>query len=58
MIDKHPCGCRANDREWLTMCPAHRLEHDERHLRAAKEKACAELVGRYSLGAPETGVVE
>jgi hypothetical protein len=50
-VTKAECGCRANEREWLAMCQPHAAEHQERHLRAAKEKARAELIGWYSMPA-------
>jgi len=56
-ILRAPCGCRSNAREWLFLCPAHALEHSERHVRAQKEKDGAELIGRYTLGPIELELV-
>lgn len=57
MRHREPCGCAADDRAWLTLCPAHFAEWQERHTRAQKEKSRAELLGCYSLGPGETKVV-
>lgn len=54
---REPCGCAHNGRAWLRMCEAHRAEHDERSLRAQREKDNAELVGRYTLGPAEPELV-
>lgn len=37
--ERHECGCIAErDRErWLTLCPPHQAEFDERHRRHAAE---------------------
>ncbi len=43
------CGCKHDGRQWVAMCQAHADEFAERHLRAAKEKSRAELVGYVSL---------
>lgn len=55
-VTADPCGCRYGGKTWR-MCPGHRVEHDERHLRAQREKDNAELVGRYTLGATEPELV-
>lgn len=51
-LTREPCGCKHDGRAWLHLCEPHAAEHNERHLRAAKEKARADLVGWFSM--PDT----
>jgi hypothetical protein len=41
----------------VRMCAPCQADFTERHLRAQKEKDTAELIGRYTLGPTESGVV-
>lgn len=52
MLTREPCGCAHDGRTWMRWCGAHLAEFQERHNRALKEKARADLVGWYSLSGP------
>lgn len=49
MIEREACGCAHDGRAWKVLCPAHLAEFQERHARAAREKARADLLGWYSV---------
>lgn len=35
---REPCGCRSNDREWVSMCPTHEAEFAATHKRWNDER--------------------
>jgi hypothetical protein len=42
-----PCGCDHNGQKWLVMCPPHKAEHDETHLRWWAEHIARQPAGTY-----------
>lgn len=57
-MTREPCGCRHDGVKWLQMCEPCAAEFRERHERAQKEKARADILGCYSiLGSNEPEVV-
>jgi hypothetical protein len=36
-VNRHPCGCRSNDREFVFLCAPCQAEHDERHRQASSD---------------------
>lgn len=48
MGEPDPCACKHDGKVWH-MCPTHKAEFLERHLRAQAEKDAAELLGSYYL---------
>jgi hypothetical protein len=55
MRAKEACGCKHDGQKWLELCPPHKAEHDETHLRWWAEHIARQKPGTYlQLEAPPT----